>query len=82
MKRRPYIIASIFLFCFVSMVAGERQRSTKRQDRVPAIDIVKAIQLTLESHKKNSPETKEVFIDEAVYVRAKDEPPLLRETRF
>lgn len=47
-------------------------RSSTNQDRVPKVDIVKAIELTIDHNKKNNPAMEAIFVDEAVYIRTED----------
>ena len=73
MKMRLYIIIPVLLLFFISMAAGEKQWRAKQQDRVPKIDIVKAIQLATDHHEKSNPAMRDVFVDEALFVRTKVE---------
>jgi len=69
MKSRLLIIAPMLLCLTISLALGEKQRRAVQADRVPQIDIVNAIQLTVEHHKKKLPEMGDIFVDEAVFVR-------------
>jgi len=55
------------------MVAGEKNRSVKKQDRVPAVDIVKAIQFGVGYHQRIHPDMGDIFVDEALFIRTEDE---------
>ncbi len=73
MKLTTYIIIPVLVLCLSSMAVGEKLRSTIEQDRVPKINIVRAVQFIIDHHRKSNPETGEVFVDEALFVRTKDE---------
>ncbi len=73
MKLSRCIIIPLLLFCLVSMVAGEKNPSFRKQDRIPVVDIVKAIQLTVDHHQKEHPDMGDIFVDEAMYMQTEDE---------
>ena len=72
MKTKICTIVPILLLCFMSIAMGEKQRRAQQTDRIPKIDIIKAVQLVTEHHQKNNPAMQDVFVDEAVFVRKKD----------
>jgi len=73
MKSRLLIITPLLLLLTISLALGEKQRRSEQADRVPKIEIVKAIQLAIEHHKKEQPDMGEVFVDEALFMRMEAE---------